>query len=183
MADCTVCGAKALARGLCRRHYYQQYRKERFAPLDPDRSLRERVLAKVVKADNGCWLWTAGRRHDGYGMIWRGGRAVRAHRVSYELFCGPVTDDDVICHRCDVRNCINPEHLFLGTRLDNNQDKVAKGDQPHGEGHWRARFTDEDVLLIRSMRHVSDRAMAERFGVNQSTIWRIRSGNRWKHLP
>ena len=78
----------------------------------------------------GCHLWIGGADPDGYGVISRQGRRgkqERAHRVAYELFVGPIPDGICVLHRCDTPACVNPEHLFLGTNLDNVRDRDAKG--------------------------------------------------------
>lgn len=88
--------------------------------------------SKVAIADDACWPWSAGRDADGYGKfaIGLGGKKqqhIRAHRFAYEQFIGPIPDGMVVCHRCDNPPCVRPDHLFLGTPLDNNNDKVSKG--------------------------------------------------------
>lgn len=83
----------------------------------------DRFWAKVEKS-NGCWKWTGMRAH-GYGYLWREGKMVRAHRLSYELFVGD-PGDRVVMHRCDNPGCVNPDHLTLGTVADNNADMRAK---------------------------------------------------------
>ena len=81
----------------------------------------------------GCWLWTASLTGPGYGQFGVKGRVELAHRVSYELHVGAIPDGLCVLHRCDVRHCVNPNHLFLGTHSDNSRDCVSKG--RHGNGN------------------------------------------------
>lgn len=80
----------------------------------------------VADPTTGCWLWTALRMHQGYGIFSIYGRNVRAHRISYELYKGPVSDGLLVCHKCDTPPCVNPDHLFVGTNRDNMIDAAKK---------------------------------------------------------
>lgn len=97
------------------------------------RSLEERFWDHILIGET-CWAWTGGKDSFGYGKLWRGlgktGRAL-AHRVSWELFYGPIPPGLQVLHRCDNPFCVCPGHLFLGTQKDNMVDMVFKG-----RGRW-----------------------------------------------
>lgn len=93
--------------------------------------LEKRFLAKVFKEDgDGCWVWVgAAPIRGGYGTIRVGNRAMKAHRLSYEIYKGPIPAGMNVCHKCDHPYCVKPDHLFLGTHADNMRDMLAKGRQ------------------------------------------------------
>jgi len=140
----------------------------------------------------GCWLWTGARTADGYGNLSIRGRLVRAHRLAFELARGPIPEGMHVLHRCDVRNCVRPDHLFLGANADNVADRVAKGRTRTGSGdrHWtrlyperlggpgygRSQFTADQVREIRALYAAGDVSQPElgrRFGVSHVAIGKI----------
>lgn len=153
-------------------------------PLVP---LMDRLMSKVNKTQQGCWLWTGGTNGRGYGVIGteRPRRSNYAHRVSYELHVGPIPDGMEVAHRCDVRNCVNPEHLTLMTHRENEADKASKGRVPRGERQWQSRLTETAVLDIR--RRVKEgetrTALAKEYGTSASNVEHIVARRRWKHVP
>jgi HNH endonuclease len=89
----------------------------------------------IPDAVTGCVIWTGSVGGNGYGLVWKDGVKQLAHRVAYERKFGPIPDGMFVCHHCDTRRCIKPEHLFLGTQRDNMADMHAKGRGRAGEFH------------------------------------------------
>lgn len=150
----------------------------------------DRFWAKAKRAESGCWEWTASRFRNGYGRFRLDGRTQSAHRVAYELAVGQIPDGMLICHRCDNRVCVNPEHLFIGTHADNAQDMIQKG------RHWivtdpgrraagglahKARLSAAQVeeIFALSARGLAQRAIAKVVGTNQGHVSRILAGKCW----
>ena len=148
-------------------------------------AIRERFWAKVdVRGPNECWLWEANKNKQGYGRFWDGHRKRRSHRVAYNLCFGPIPDGMLVCHRCDNPSCVNPAHLFLGTHADNMADAAEKGRLFHGEQHYRAKLTAEDVQCIKQLfgEGMDQKEIGRQHGVHRSTIGAILSGRTWKHI-
>lgn len=92
-----------------------------------------RLWTQVTKQSDGCWLWTGRQDGVGYGLLHVDGRRTGAHRLAYRLTRGPIPDGLFVCHHCDVRLCVNPDHLFIGTAGDNMRDCLRKGRHRRGE--------------------------------------------------
>ena len=129
-------------------------------------SLEERFHAKYqVVEPGGCWIWMAALT-GGYGRFTVGRNLERAHRVSWKLHKGPIPEGLLVLHHCDIRSCVNPDHLFIGTPMDNTQDMWRKG-----RGRGPTKLTDDDVRAIRNfagtLKHYE---IADLFGVSKSYI-------------
>lgn len=137
----------------------------------------------IPEPNSGCWLWTASLNKAGYGWFYYPPRnMVHAHIVSYELFKGPRNRLHVR-HRCDLRCCVNPDHLELGTHQENMADRDARGRQydRNGVNNGRAKLTAAQVLAIRADPRMP-RFIAADYEVPLSTIQKIRGRATWKHL-
>lgn len=149
-----------------------------------------------VDQGEGCWLWQGSTTKGGYGRIKHKGLIHRAHRLSWQLQRGPIPDGLFVCHKCDVPLCVNPDHLFLGTAAENARDRDRKGRNSHGPGHFSktqpervlrgerhgmAKLTVEQVREIRRLLAAYTCVdIAKQFGVNYTTISRIKRGQGWK---
>jgi len=147
---------------------------------------RLRGLAARIEAygepepNTGCWLWTRQtHRSGGYGRMTVDGKKRPAHRVSYEVFIGPIPDGLFVLHRCDQPACVNPDHLFLGTHEDNMRDMVRKN-----RHHGYPRLTKQQVIEIRRAHRDGERgaSLARRFGVVHGTITLLIQRHTWRTL-
>ena len=147
-----------------------------------------------------CWIWKGmiqlGKR-GGYGHLVVNGKIKKSHRISWELQHGRIPDGLQVLHRCDIRACVNPNHLFLGTNKDNVDDKIAKGrhlrgeeasrysNPKRGEEQANAKFSDEKVLEMRKLYQsgLSIKEIATMIGERQNVVNMIVHGRRWAHLP
>lgn len=150
----------------------------------PDAVMRR--ITQISVSLSGCWEWQRARDPHGYGRTWLDGRTFLAHRAAYLLFRGDIPPGLDVCHHCDNPPCINPEHLFLGTHLDNMRDMFAKGRRiaAKGEGHARARLTAPQIADIRRRVRAGETqaALSAEFGVSAPHINRIVHRRVWRHL-
>lgn len=156
---------------------------------------RRRFWAKVVKEDTErviglgpCWIWASARFGNGYGAFRLSKRQRRAHVVSFEWHVGP-TNEMLVCHRCDVRACVNPGHLFLGTQAANIRDALAKGRMASGTRNGMyakglTTLTESDVMAVHTLLASGARQqdIASQFCVSQTLISHIKLGKAWTHL-
>jgi hypothetical protein len=149
----------------------------------------ERFWRKVDKTD-GCWFWTGATHEDGYGCFHVNGKAYKAHRYSWFLKWNEHPAMFVL-HKCDNRNCVNPEHLFLGTNLDNVRDMIQKGrnrdfsvNKMCGDKNSLYRLSTKDVREIKALflQGYSRKRLAIIYSVHRRTISGIVDGTTWKNV-
>lgn len=141
------------------------------------KNIYSRFLEKVkVEKFNSdcCWFWIGASKGNGYGSFVYKGKAEQAHRAAYKLFVGKIPDGKEICHTCDNRMCVNPDHLFPGTRKDNMQDMMLKG---RGGGGNRKHLKEIQVQEIRQrlIAGHSPRIISESMNVHYSTVISIKN--------
>ncbi len=159
----------------------------------------EQIQQFWVKVDrqskDDCWNWIGYIHHRGYGVIHtRSGKqkvSLGVHRVAYKLHYGVDPGDKLVCHACDNRPCCNPDHLWLGTIADNQQDAARKGRLcvPHpttvGSKNYGAKLAEEIVKEARRLwatTTVGVRKLARKYGVTHSTMRSALHRKTWKHV-
>lgn len=151
----------------------------------------EKVLLPTV--ERGCWDWTGSLTKGGYGRFVAGngdtavshGRIVLAHRLVLQAKLGrELVRGEAALHRCDRPCCVNPDHIWLGSQLENIADRNAKGRQARqkGEAHGRSKLTDAAVVAIRSDPRPQTQIAAE-YGVGQTIISQVKRRESWRHVP
>lgn len=144
-------------------------------------SIMKRFMSFVSPEPNsGCWLWDGAWNSEGYGQLGVMGKRVGAYRVSYEIFRGEIPRGFLVRHKCDVRCCVNPDHLLLGTDKDNMDDRSARG-------RAFSKLTNEQVVVIKAELFAAKRGvgarLAQQYGVTPSVISEIRNSIAWAHIP
>lgn len=176
------CSRPIVANNMCSKHYYRHRRggnpheKSRF-----EKTPLERFLSKVDKTSNkdGCWEWTGHRDSKGYGRF--SGGTNKAHRFSYETYVGLIPTGMCVCHKCDTPWCVNPDHLFVGTVKDNNNDMAQKG--RHGRGGGMRKLSEEEVVAIYRLKDAaSPTVLGVQYGLDRNTIYAIWKQKIWKKV-
>lgn len=145
--------------------------------IEVTKTLVDRFESKVYPEPNtGCWLW-AGPLNFGYGQFGIKGVTKRAHRVSYQIYKGEIPKGLFVCHTCDERGCVNPDHLWLGTNKENLHDMMKKG-----RGRKFTKLTVEQVLELRQ-NTLKQKEYAEKFGVTREAVCLALNRKNWKHIP
>lgn len=186
-----TCERDAYSRGWCLMHYKRWWRTGSIYTvrrMSEQFTLRERFEAKGwTVTEEGCWNWNGRIVAGGYGQLDYGGTALIATRVSYTLHKGEIPKGLMVCHTCDNRRCVNPDHLWLGTNQDNMDDMVAKGrsgPRPRGEDNLKTTLTEDQVRELRLLRSEGMllRVLAERYGITEASVSMIARRRTWAWL-
>lgn len=159
------------------------------------RVLKEELLDKMMEntypePNTGCWLWAGMTNGSGYGIMKVASlpqfKTPLTHRISYFLHNGEFNYALHVLHICDNPICVNPDHLFLGTHQDNMDDRTRKNRTnriaPKGSKCGASSLNEDQVREIRSISGQTQRQIAERYSVNQATIYYILARKTWKHI-
>lgn len=158
---------------------YEKWSKESREIYIP---IMKESFERFINRDQECWLWTGSGKGNNrtlnYGSFYFRGKDLIAHRASYVIYKGEIPDDMLVLHSCDIPRCVNPDHLWVGTYLDNERDKVAKG------RHKGEKLNQEKVKELKSLMRsdYGDMNLARKYGVSYQTIWSIRTGRTWKDI-
>ena len=156
-------------------------------PYKPRKNLLDRFWEKVdIRREDECWEWQASiDKVTGYGRFNLYGNNEHAQRVSWVIVYGHLDKEFHVLHKCDNRKCVNPKHLFLGTNLDNIQDKISKSRQSKGIERPAHKLNDKKIQRIRSLHKsgmYSQSALSKIFGVSDSQISLAVNYKSWRHV-
>jgi len=174
--DCVRCGASgAIGRKLCRVCYNKMNalgKLNDYPLLGP-----KDVFERRIKKTETCWLWTGTKNGYGYGIfLLPEEKQIRAHRYAYEFFTGKkIPQGMIIMHTCDNPPCVNPAHLRVATKGENNADTAHKNRHNYGIDHWNGKLTQKDIADVRSSKETKA-SLSRKYGVAYSHIWRIIHG-------
>lgn len=187
-----LCGAERVVKGTdlrvgrvyscgCKSRPTEHRRPRRRTPLD-------QRFWKFVDSSGGvdaCWPWRGAINATGYGRLSPRDGSELAHRYAYRVRIAPIPDGLCLCHRCDNRKCVNPHHMFVGTRADNNRDMHGKGRGVRGERSGTATMTEATARAILAACGTGTEAktvIARRFGVGIGAVHGIAHGRKWRHI-
>lgn len=183
---CEECGGTFLAHACYVRKGGARFCTRQCSAAAKREPLEERFWKRVDRSSD-CWEWTGPLMWNGYGTMpvkaANGWRPVPAHRVAWGITHGSIPDGLHVCHHCDNRRCVRPDHLFLGTQQDNLTDMVVKGRSSAGERNGQSKLTWDQVREARRLRAeegIPVDTLAARFGVAKYPMWALLNGRTWK---
>lgn len=157
-------------------------------PIRASLEEKKKILMMKISSNeqNNCWEWQGQITKIGYGSLRWEGKMQLAHRVFYKVYVGAIIEKKQINHSCHNRKCVNPDHLYLGDQFDNMKDmkKAGRDNYPKGSKHFKAKLTEEQVLLIRKRIDQGETAasVSKNLKIARSTIYNIKAKNTWRHV-
>lgn len=176
----TDCHGVAISKGYCRKHY------QRFKAHGDANFLKKKSNTKwnIRIDENNCFLVTTHKGNAyGYPRINIGGKDVLIHRLVYKEMYGEIKGGLFIRHKCDIRMCVNPEHLIIGNHKENMKDMTDRKRQAKGIKNGRAKLTESEVLEIRSIYpELSYEKLAKKYNVSRFVTYAVVKRKTWKHI-
>lgn len=148
-------------------------------------SLAQKMDAlSIPEPNSGCYLWLSSLVPGGYGTLSYQGTPYYSHHAAWMAAKGSIPTGRWVLHKCDMRCCVNPDHLYLGDAQDNSDDRMNRGRhvKAMGERSGKSKLTDEDIINIRADTR-SQRAIAADYGVSHTNIGHVKRGETWPHIP
>jgi len=170
------CTKKVYAKKMCALHYKRVLRVGSPYVSRPCLHLpvKEKFWLYVKKGTNDeCWEWTGFKDKDGYGKLRTGKTNTAAHRISYRLHYGKIDSGMLVLHKCNNTSCVNPDHLYQGTQVDNMAGRKLAGNQPQNETHPNTKISNADVLKIRAL-NKTYKELSMIFGISESQVGNIK---------
>lgn len=159
-------------------HLYLSNKHRGIAPV---RFIRLIDMAPGYGPQGDCWRYTGHLTKSGYGSFSDDrGKSYPAHRFCYEMVHSVLPADTMVCHSCDNRACVNPDHLWEGSHSDNMADRNAKGRQSKTRKH--SKITEDQARQIKFLETGNHDDIAAAYGISRTTVSFIKSGKRWGHL-
>ena len=178
------CGRETISFGMCDKHYRRARQGQNInIKSSHEMTDSERFWFRVKKGD-GCWDWVGSQNGHGYGTFMLNKKPEKAHRMAYFYTVGDIPDGLCVCHTCDNRLCVNPDHLFAATQGQNLADMKAKNRHPHGSNHWNSKLTEGDVKVIRDLvsEGMKNSVVARFFEISHTNVGHVVTRNTWPHV-